>query len=130
MKGINKVVQSVIGTCIVLILGLSIDASLNVRFPWFTVGSLWSLFLAAHAFQIHFTGKTYGEVVWPIKIHQFVLNFLGAEVGFIILYLLIETRYFVRFDDWEKIILLVIAFLSVTGYLPYILIKRGLPWNK
>lgn len=97
----------------------------------------WSTFLALYAFQLHNrlhadnpddVTKGYGKLRWSQRIHQFVLNFSGGIVGFVIIYLFLYTNHFYSFEGWEKIILLFIAFLAIMGYLPYtLIIKSWLP---
>ncbi|MBI4480348.1 MAG: hypothetical protein HY651_10035 [Acidobacteria bacterium] len=89
----------------------------------------WSAFLGVYAPQIHQIKESYAKMSWPLKIQQFFLNFLGGFIGSVILYLFLQTNNFDGLAGWEKLILLAISFLSITGYLPYILIQRGLPWK-
>lgn len=97
----------------------------------------WSTFLALYAFQLHTrqyaddpknVQEGYGKLRWSQRIHQFVLNFLGGLIGWIIIYLFLYTNHLALFEGWEKIILLFVAFLAVMGYLPYtLIIKSWLP---
>lgn len=97
----------------------------------------WSAFLALYAFQLHNRLHTYnpddilkgyGKLRWSQRIHQFVLNFLGGIIGFVIIYLFLYTNHLASFEGWEKIILLFVAFLAIMGYLPYtLIIKSWLP---
>lgn len=97
----------------------------------------WSTFLALYAFQLHNrlhadnpddVAKGYGKLRWSQRIQQFTLNFIGGMIGFVIIYLFVYTDYLNSFAGWEKIILLLIAFLAVMGYLPYtLIIKSWLP---
>lgn len=72
-------------------------------------------------FQVKATGK------WPQppRLHQFWVNFFGSLVGWATLYYLLEMRLRV-FDKVPNtapgaidIALLLVAFLGVTGHLPY-----------
>lgn len=97
----------------------------------------WSTFLALYAFQLHNRQyadnpkdiqEGYGKLRWSQCIHQFVLNFFGGLIGWVIIYLFLYTDHLVSFDGWEKIILLFFAFLAIMGYLPYtLIIKSWLP---
>lgn len=65
------------------------------------------------------------------KIHQFMLHLLGALVGWILLYYLL----FIRLDfsseillNWEDLLILLIALIGITGYLPYnLIVKNWIP---
>lgn len=111
-----------------------------VRSPWFdffywTLASGWSAFLAAYAFIIHGPWSNigspeknlvgYGRIRWAQRIHQFFLNFLGGIVGWIIIYLLVRTNFLHSLSGLEKLLLFAVTFLSITGYLPYILVIKG-----
>lgn len=93
-----------------------------------------SAFLATYAFQLHTKMYAddpkdvpigYGKLRWSQTIHQFILHFTGAFLGWIILYLFIETRVLNSLDGWEKIVLGIIVFISITGYLPHTLINKN-----
>ena len=67
-------------------------------------------------------------------LHQFILHFSSGIIGFVIFYLFIIHSPIVwssgqdQSFGWEKIILLIIGFMGVTGYLPNVLlIKNWLP---
>ncbi len=129
---------------IIITTALIISALLNAiltnswqGFFFQTVAIGWSLFLASYAFIIHgaygsaenpemnLTG--YGKIRWARRIHQFILNFLGAGVGWIIIYAFTQGLLSSA-SMTEKIILSVIAFISLTGYLPYtMIIKNWIP---
>lgn len=106
---------------------------------YWTLASLWSGFLATYALIIHGPWSNiqkpeeniigYKNLRWSIRIHQHTLNLAGALVGWFIFYLFIQESWLLRdLEGWEKIILLVLGFISVTGYLPYTLIvKNWLP---
>ena len=97
----------------------------------------WSTFLALYAFQLHNRQYAdnpkdvqdgYGKLRWSQRIHQFILNFLGGLIGWVIIYLFLYSAYFTSFEGWEKIILLFVSFLAIMGYLPYtLIIKSWLP---
>ena len=97
----------------------------------------WSTFLALYAFQLHNrqyadnpkdVQEGYGKLRWSQRIHQFVLNFSGGLIGWVIIYLFLYTDHLASFEGWEKIILLFVAFLAIMGYLPYtLIIKSWLP---
>lgn len=70
----------------------------------------------------------YSWLDWAGGIHQFAFNFFGAIIGWFILYFFICGN-FSGYEGWEKFLLAGIAFLSITGYLPFILIKQGMPWT-
>lgn len=98
-----------------------------------TTALFWFIALAAslcygywtpEIFQVKATGK------WPQppRVHQFWVNFLGSVVGWATLYYLLEMRLRV-FDKVPNtapgaidIALLLVAFLGVTGHLPYTLV--------
>jgi hypothetical protein len=76
---------------------------------------------APEIFQVKATGK------WPqpSRVHQLWVNFFGSVVGWATLYYLLEMRLRV-FDKVPNtapgaidIALLLVAFLGVTGHLPY-----------
>lgn len=104
---------------------------------FWTIAFGWSTFLALYAFQLHTSQYAddpkdvrvgYGGLRWSQRIHQFALNFGGGMVGWTMLYLFIYTDYFSTFAGWEKLVLLLISFLAVMGYLPYtLIIKSWLP---
>ena len=122
------------------------------------IASGWSAFLAAYAFQIHGVEEVvtkiervhdasrnidiethskignpygYGGISLPEKVQQFLLNFSGGLVGWVVIYfLIIKVNWFSNFAGWEKLIMIALIFFSITGYLPYILIRGGLPWSK
>lgn len=97
----------------------------------------WSAFLALYAFQLHTRFhadnpddvlKGYGKLRGSQIIHQLALNFLGGMVGWAIIYVFLYTDHLASFEGWEKIVLLFIAFMGITGYLPYtLIIKSWLP---
>ena len=97
----------------------------------------WSTFLALYAFQLHNKQyadnpedikEGYGKLRWSQRIHQFILHFLSGMIGWIFFYLFIYTNNLSFFTGWENLILFIIAFLAIMGYLPYTLIvKNWLP---
>jgi hypothetical protein len=72
----------------------------------------------------------WNDMPWASRISQWVLNFFGSMVGWsalaYILYLRLSPPVSLGFAD---LIVLIVAFYGVTGYLPYILIQKGFPWK-
>ena len=105
-----------------------------VIFWFFTLNSLywcaafgWSAFLAAFAFRLH-GGEDwikYSEIGIPRGIQQFALHFLGGIIGCAILFLFLRPEAISSFTGWEKLLLLVFAFLGVTGYIPFTLVIKN-----
>ena len=92
------------------------------NYPFWIVAFVWSSFLGFYAYEIHG-----GE--WPKskskKIHQAVFNFSGALVGWFLLYLFIlNPSSFLNLDSLTKTFIVAVIFISLNGYLPYILIIK------
>ncbi len=84
----------------------------------------WSLFLAFYAFVIHANSTvSYGSLYLVKRIQQFTLNFLGVFAGFVIVYFVTFTNVVSTLEGWERVSLLVLSFVSLTGYLPYLILK-------
>jgi len=68
---------------------------------------------------------------WPIRLSQWLLNFVGSCIGWIALAYFIFWRITPSFTTLEigDFIVLIIAFYGITGYLPYILMQKGFPWK-
>lgn len=135
----------VLGIILWLFFGGKITAVPCWQLWYWMLASIWSLFLALFAFEIHvpkikkikniennareeeFQETEMGE--WPKDnvpqvIHQLLFNFLGALAGWIIVYEYL-IGHFSGAEIWVKLVLASITFLSITGYLPYIIIKTG-----
>lgn len=82
------------------------------------IAFIWSGFLGVYAFQLH-TSTDYEKInSWPIRTHQFIFNFGLAILGWIILYNLLPlNNIFIEMKS-EKLALLGIAIISLSGYLP------------
>jgi hypothetical protein len=68
---------------------------------------------------------------WPWKVHQFWLNFVGSATGWVCLWFVIVKVWPYLSSDaepsfgWGYAALALVAFLGVTGYLPYTLMKTA-----
>lgn len=75
-------------------------------------------------------GLNWEEFSKPLQISQGFLNFLGSIIGWLALayfiFLRVDVDFIISFSDF---IVLIIAFYGITGYLPYILMQKGLPWK-
>ena len=106
----------------------------------------WSAFLAAYAFQLHGGSKTvitikekdkmtkreesvyyegYGKIGLPKSIQQFVFNFLGSMFGWLIISIIIFNFSRLNLSSLEIALISAIAFVSVSGYLPYLLVTKN-----
>ncbi len=74
--------------------------------------------------------KKWRDFPWPLRMSQWILNFIGSLVGWIALAYFIFWRIH-SFTTLEigDFLVLIVAFYGITGYLPYILIQKGLPWK-
>ncbi len=101
----------------------------NIEMFYWGLAVLSSLFVTYFAPQIHGL-KSWGELPWPLLISQWILNLLGSMVGWIALaYFLFWRLHSGATLDLTDFIVLVVAFYGITGYLPYILMQKGLPWK-
>jgi hypothetical protein len=75
-----------------------------------------------------FVIQDYHTISWDKRIHQFILNLTGASVGWIIIYLFLAGKLDIS-NVFGSILLASITFISLTGYLPYIVTKFG-PFGK
>lgn len=57
--------------------------------------------------------------------YQFVFNFIGVIVGYFALYLLWNIQP--KLYSWEELIMLLIAFVGITGNLPWFVMLKGFP---
>ncbi len=79
--------------------------------------------VATNVFGVETTGKS---KAW--KLHQFWLNFLGSVVGFIALWFLFQAVLGCAINScsiqfgWPDVGLFLLAFLGVTGYVPFTVI--------
>jgi hypothetical protein len=112
--------------------------ALSHFYPWekffWAAAFGWSTFLALYAFQLHnrfFADnpdevlKGWGKLRGAQRIHQLTLHFSAGMVGWVIVYLFLYTNILAPFERWEKLALILIAYLAIMGYLPYILIIRS-----
>lgn len=103
----------------------------NIPLTYWGLAVLSSFFMTYFAPQIHgLEPKEWGDFPWPLRISQWILNFLGSFVGWLGLAYLIfwrlQTGTVVEFTD---LVVLLVAFYGITGYLPYILIQKGFPFK-
>ena len=94
------------------------------KLVYWTVAIFWSTFLARYAFKIH-TKIDYENIHLQTRIQQFILNLLGAIIGWILIAIFIWTSWFSNLPIGGKIAFGVIIFLSITGYIPYKLIVKN-----
>ena len=88
-----------------------------------------SLFVTYFAPQIHGL-KPWKDHSWPQRISQWILNFLGSVVGWIALaYFIFSRVQSGTAIELTDLIILLVAFYGITGYLPYILIQKGFPFK-
>ena len=111
---------------------------------------IWSGLLAFCAQKIHAGGQSWkevcdleilpgtcptckrdtgGEIIyhinWPKRINGWILNFLGSVMGWIALAYLIKYRFVLPQEiGWQDVLILLIGFYGITGYLPHFLINR------
>ncbi len=99
----------------------------------------WSLFNSRYALVIHDIRETIGKrpdglemyraIGWgdrprAWRISQLVLNFLGSMVGFVALAYMWHFRLVPPLKlEFTDLLVLLVAFYGITGYLPYILMK-------
>lgn len=70
------------------------------------------------------------EFRWPLRLSQWFLNFTGSFIGWISLAYFIFWRInFLTTLEIGDFLVLIVAFYGITGFLPYILIQKGLPWK-
>lgn len=75
--------------------------------------------------------ETYNDVNSELKerpdyfFYQFVFNFSGVLVGYFALYVLwsIQASNY----GWEELIILLVAFVGITGNLPWFVMLKGFP---
>ncbi len=102
---------------------------LEVIYFYWALAVLSSLFVTYFAPQIHGL-RPWIEFPWPLRISQWILNFSASVVGWIALAYLIFWRFQTGMVlELTDLLVLLVAFYGVTGYLPYILIQKGLPWK-
>ena len=89
----------------------------------------WSGFLGLYAFEIH-TNEYYEDKKIPVIIHQFIFNFGLALLGWIIIWFLFikESDRSLETLGLNHLILLGVALVSLSGYLP-LLVSRGNPFK-
>ena len=84
-----------------------------------------SLFYGLFAVKIFLGEETYKGLSNTKRAREIIFNFLGAAVGFLILYFLIRKAiYCVNAHEYKDeniidILLLIIALIGISGYLPY-----------
>jgi hypothetical protein len=81
-----------------------------------------SIIAARHMVGIH-GAKAVGGNKEEI-IHDYILNFLGSLLGWFSLYFLIFFRLGQSLEITDLILILV-AYVGITGYLPHIIINKG-----
>lgn len=104
---------------------------------FWAIAFAWSTFLALYAFQIdnkffaedsEKVERGYGKIRWSRRIHQFIFHFSASFVGWLMLYTFLYTSHLSDFAGWEKLLFLIVAFMAITGYMPYtLIIKSWLP---
>lgn len=109
------------------------DIMYTLEHLFLVMAIVFSCVYGRYAFEIHnIDKKAYEKNKWYIN-NQYWLNGLGAFVGWVALYILL----FHQMEDVEslknlgktELILSVIAFLGITGYIPYILLLKN-PFGK
>jgi hypothetical protein len=90
---------------------------INLKNLFFYFGLIWAIFFGWRATNI-FEAKGEGEKKWDWQIYQAIFNGAGAFVGWIALYCIwnINCSNF----EIKHLIILIIAFLGITGNLPYV----------
>jgi len=96
---------------------------------WFIIG-YWivaliaSILASAFAFKIHNATKTTGASL----VHQYILNFLGACIGWILLWIILPdlvnsiSRQSSTSFTFKDVLILILAFIGIMGYLPVALV--------
>lgn len=101
-----------------LIFIVGVIAWLNTCDLFWLLAVIWSGFLGSFAYKIH-TNENYENQSWPKIIHQFIFNFGSAIIGWVIVYNLIPID--IKSVNEAQVILLIIAGISFTGYLPKVI---------
>ncbi len=92
--------------------------------PYFvTFAIVCSLWTTYHVPSIHVV-KSWQDFVFPQLIHQFLLNLSGSVVGWIALYYILFERVSGTLSLVDLIVML-IAYVGITGYLPHLIINKG-----
>ncbi len=99
--------------------------------PFWILAFAWSGFLGVFAFDIHWMAPNldYENISNAKKVHQFIFNFGLALLGWIIIFNLPPLDYIIAYTDTGDLILLGVAIVSLSGYLPK-LVATGNPFNK
>lgn len=103
----------------------------TIYFLYFGLALLSSLFVTIFALKIHnLPIKSWADLSWPSRINQWLLNFLGSFVGWVALSYIIFWRLQPGMSlEFTDLIILLVAFYGISGYLPFVLIQKGLPWK-
>ncbi len=88
------------------------------------VGAVMSLFIGVVGTQV-IGGLPFSAMSWPQRLLQFWLNFAGAAAGWIIVYGYV-TRPALQPVGFADLILMLGAFVGVTGFLPGAVVPSSL----
>lgn len=73
------------------------------------------------AFEVHKVSKE-NESSYSFA-HQYIFNFAGSFIGWVMLYYFLFIRLpnlnIIQGINWEDLLIIFIAFIGITGYLPY-----------
>lgn len=95
----------------------------------------WLVALFSSLLITYFTPDIHNISKWkdcslPSRISQILLNFTGSVLGWL------SLGYFIFFRldaglhiEILDVVSLLVAFYGINGYLPYILLQKGLPWK-
>ena len=152
MKYLNQRWWLIIILSVGVLVGGFLDKTYPALFPfagtyYWLIAFVWSILIAYYAFEIHQIKRNIREITEfnaekqirytqsedddycyqiknSVKLHQFIFNFAGAIVGWIVIYNW-NTIVSQNDDGLVRILLGSIVFISLTGYLPYIITKFG-----
>jgi uncharacterized membrane protein (DUF4010 family) len=58
-------------------------------------------------------------------LHEYILNFFGTLLGWLSLYYLLFYRWGGNNLETTDLILILVSFIGITGYLPHLIINKG-----
>ncbi len=102
--------------------------SWTFKIAFLIVALLLSLFHGAMASTIFVSKDDRKDKPWPWHFHQFWLNFCGSVAGFAALWFIVQKVALILASpaaaapQWSDAALFFLAFLGVTGYLPFAVI--------
>ncbi|GEM_PF-3358860 len=103
-----------------------------LKLAFFVCAAIIISFHTLFAFEAHEVIIKGGRRSGYYLFHQYLLNFAGSFIGWTFLYYIIFLRLPGVLDAthriaWEDILTVLIAFVGITGYLPYVVLMGKLP---